>query len=263
MNSSDKPLCSLVAVVTGASRGIGRAIAVRLASGGAKVLVTARDAILLAGVVAAIRSDGGDAAEFGGDLLDPALPDQIVDAALRAFGRIDILVNNAGATKRGQFSELTEEDWAEGFGSKFFGAVRLLRSLWPYLKATSGSVVNIAGIGGRTPGAEFAIGGAVNAGLLSLTKALADQGIADGVRVNAINPGRIKTDRLQTRFRTLAEAEGISPAAAEERMIAEAGVARFGEPEEIADLVAYLVSPRGRFFQGSLIDMDGGETKGF
>ena len=76
-------------------------------------------------------------------------------------------------------------------------------------------------------------------------------------------PGRIKTDRLQTRFRTLAEAEGISPAAAEERMIAEAGVARFGEPEEIADLVAYLVSPRGRFFQGSLIDMDGGETKGF
>jgi NAD(P)-dependent dehydrogenase (short-subunit alcohol dehydrogenase family) len=172
-------------------------------------------------------------------------------------------VNNAGATKRGVFPELSEADWQDGFALKFFGAVRLIRAAWPQLKMNGGSVVNIAGIGGRTPGAEFTVGGSVNAALLSLTKALADQGVADGVQVNAINPGRIKTDRLIKRVSALAAERGLGTAEAEREMIAAARVTRFGEPEEIADLVAYLVSPQGRLFQGSLIDIDGGETKGF
>src|SRR5207245_3079724 len=118
----------------------------------------------------------------------PAVPDvglpeyagQRRRSALIAFGTIDILVNNAGATKRGEFERLSEEDWADGFALKFFGAVRLTRAAWPHLKQQSGSVINIAGVGGPTPGAQFAIGGSVNAALLSFTKALADVGVRDG-----------------------------------------------------------------------------------
>lgn len=182
-------------------------------------------------------------------------------AALAEYGRVDVLVNNAGATKRGNFLDLSDADWSDGFALKFFGAVRLIRAAWPQLKLNGGSVVNISGIGGRTPGAEFAIGGSVNAALLSLTKALADQGITDGVQVNTINPGRIKTDRLVKRLAIFANERQLSPEDAEREMIAQAGIARFGEPEEVADFVAYLVSPQGRFFQGSLVELDGGETK--
>ena len=252
---------SKVVVVTGANRGIGRAIALRFAAEGACVVLAARDAGLLNTVAREVREAGGEALEIPVDLMNPDQPARIVSAALQRFGRIDVVVNNAGATKRGSFLELSESDWSDGFALKFFGAVRLLRAAWPHLKVSRGSVVNIAGIGGRTPGAEFAIGGSVNAALLSLTKALAEQGIADGVQVNAINPGRIKTDRLTGRLRSLAAEQGIGVPEAERRMIGQAGITRFAEPEEVADFVAYLVSPQGRFFQGSLIDLDGGETK--
>jgi 3-oxoacyl-[acyl-carrier protein] reductase len=252
-----------VAIVTGASRGIDRAIALRLAAAGARLVLTARDEPLLAQLAEEIRGAGGEAIVSAGDLRLPETASSVAEHARQHFHRIDILVNNAGATPRGRFVDLTEEQWMDGFALKFFGAVRLTRHCWPELSARQGSVVNIAGIGGRTPGAEFTVGGSVNAALLSFTKALAEQGVADGVRVNAINPGRIKTDRLTRRLRALAAAEDTTPDAAEAQMIEQAGITRFGEPEEIAELVAYLVSPHGQFFQGSLIDIDGGETKGF
>jgi 3-oxoacyl-[acyl-carrier protein] reductase len=260
---SAQSLNGKVAIVTGASRGIGRAIALRLAAANASLVITARDEALLAQLAGEIRLAGGEAFVFAGDLRLPETAASLAAFAMHTFSQVDILVNNAGATPRGRFVDLTEQDWIDGFALKFFGAVRLTRHCWPELSARRGSVVNIAGIGGRTPGAEFAVGGSVNAALLSFTKALAEQGVADGVRVNAINPGRIKTDRLTRRVRALATAENMTPEMAEQKMIEQAGITRFGEPEEIADLVAYLVSPQGQFFHGSLIDIDGGETKGF
>lgn len=260
-SSADLP--AKVAIVTGANRGIGKAIALRLAAAGMRVVITARDAVLLGKVAEEIRGSGGTVLELAGDLREQNLAAELVARAVDAFGRLDVVVNNAGATKRGLFQELSEADWQDGFALKFFGAVRLIRAAWPHLKTSQGSVVSIAGIGGRTPGAEFTIGGSVNAALLSLTKALADQGVADGIQVNAINPGRIKTERLIKRVGALAAERGLATAEAEREMISAAGVTRFGEPEEIAHLVAYLVSPQGRFFQGSLIDIDGGETKSF
>ena len=122
-------------------------------------------------------------------------------------------------------------------------------------------MVSIAGVGGRTPGAEFAIGGSVNAAILSLGKALAARGVADGVQVKVVNPGAIRTDRLRARIRSVAESEGVDEEEAGARLAAALGVARFGEPEEIASLVAYVVSLRGRFLHGALIDIDGGQTR--
>ena len=249
------------AIITGASRGIGRAIALRLAGEGAHVLLTARDASRLQALADEIAREGGRADHVALDLRLPASAARVAETMLEAAGRIDILVNNAGATRRGDFLQLSEEDWADGYALKLFGAVRLTRAAWPHLKTAGGTVVNIAGIGGRTPGAQFTIGGSVNAALLSLTKALADLGVRDGVQVNAISPGSVRTDRLQKRLEAAAREHDGDLDAAAARMVREAGITRFGNPEDIAGLVAFIVGAPGRWLQGALIDMDGGQTK--
>jgi NAD(P)-dependent dehydrogenase (short-subunit alcohol dehydrogenase family) len=249
------------AIVTGASRGIGKAIALRLAQEGARVVLCARSGDLLHGGVREIEEAGGTAAAIALDLRIPEAPARLAEFAISKFGRIDIVVNNAGATKRGEFTDLTEEDWADGYALKLFGAVRLTRAAWPHLKDSSGSVVNISGIGGRTPGAQFAIGGSVNAALLSFTKAMAETGIRDGVQVNAINPGPVRTDRFQKRIEAVAAEHGLDMAAAEQHYVQSEKITRVGEPEDIANLVAFVVGPEGRLLQGALIDMDGGATK--
>jgi hypothetical protein len=155
--------------------------------------------------------------------------------------------------------------WRRRFGEAQFNnqtvRLRLSRAAWPYLQARRGSIVNIAGIGGRTGSADFTIGGAVNSALLNLTKALADRGVVDGVRVNAINPGSIVTDRLKLRLRTLAAEQGVDEAEAERAMTMASRVARFGEPAEIARAVAFLASPQADYLQGALLDIDGGQTR--
>ncbi len=249
------------AIVTGASRGIGRAIAKRLAGEGARVVMCARDAEKLKSVAQEIQSAGGEAAAHAADLRVPDEPAKLADFALHTYGQIDIVVNNAGATKSGEFLSFTDEDWADGFALKFYSAVRLTRAAWPHLKAVSGSVTNIIGAGGRMPGPAFAIGGSVNAALLSLTKALADVGIRDGVQVNAINPGNVRTDRFQERLKAHMAQHGVDAPTAERQIVAAAKTVRIGEPEDIAALVAFVAGPEGKFLQGSLIDMDGGATK--
>src|SRR5436309_2810916 len=173
-----------VAIVTGASRGIGAAIARELAREGCRLVIAARSTDALEEVASELRANGRGALVHAADLRAPEEPARLVRAALAAFGRIDVVVANAGATKRGDFLRLTDDDWADGFALKLFAHVRLIRAAWPHLVEARGSVLAIAGAGGRTPGAEFAIGGAVNAGLLSLAKALAARGLADDVQVN-------------------------------------------------------------------------------
>jgi NAD(P)-dependent dehydrogenase (short-subunit alcohol dehydrogenase family) len=254
-------LTGKAAIVTGSSRGIGRAIAIRLAHEGARVVLTGRDTTLLDSAVGDIEKAGGAAASIVLDLRVPDAPQRLADFAVDKYKRIDIVVNNAGATKRGEFTLLTDEDWADGFALKFFGTIRLTRAAWPQLKANSGSVVIISGAGGRTPGAEFTIGGSVNAALLSFTKAMADVGIRDGVQVNAINPGAVRTDRFQKRLESFAKERGVDLASAERHIVSESRTTRIGETDDIAGLVSFITGPQGRFLQGALIDMDGGSTK--
>jgi 3-oxoacyl-[acyl-carrier protein] reductase len=254
----DLQLTDNVAIVTGASKGIGRAIAETLLTEGMRVVAVARSRALLEQL----------AAERQGrchvHAVDLSLPDgaaAVVEGSIAAFGRLDLLVNNAGATPRGDFLTLTDAEWTAGFALKFHGAMRLSRTAWPYLCASGGSIVNISGIGGRTASAEFTIGGAVNAALLNLTKALADRGVRDGVRVNAINPGGVITERLRIRVRALAAERGIAEEAAQQELARTLGVARFGTPDEIARLVAFLASPQAAYCQGTIVDADGGQTR--
>jgi NAD(P)-dependent dehydrogenase (short-subunit alcohol dehydrogenase family) len=259
--ADNKPLDGKIAIVTGASRGIGRAIALRLAQDGATLLLASRTEADLGKVAAEIKSSGGTATSVAGDLREPSAAVAVVKAALEAHGAIDILINNAGATKRGDFLELTDADWADGFALKFMAAVRLTRTAWPHLKARRGTLLNIIGSGGRTPSADFAIGGSVNGACLSFTKAIADLGITDGVQVNAINPGRVKTDRLKTLLEDEAKQYGGDMNATMEAIARKSNIVRLGEPEDVANLTAFMVSPQSRYMQGAFIDLDGGQTK--
>ncbi len=251
-------LSGKVAIVTGASRGIGRAIANQLSTEGMLLVLVARSSVDLNEVADACSEE---CLVQSVDLRDPDVPRSVIEATLERFGKIDLLVNNAGATKRGDFIELRDEDWADGFALKFFGAMRMCRAAWPHLQEQNGSIVNISGVGGRTGSSEFTIGGSVNAALLNLTKSLSDRGIKDGVRVNAINPSSILTERLQIRINKLAEEQNIAFSEASQRMSQKLGVSRFGKPEEIASMVAFLASPHAGYSQGSIIDIDGGKTR--
>lgn len=254
----DLHLTGKVAIVSGASRGIGRSITSLLADEGMRVVLVARTEAALAEVARTLSTEH---LVVAADLRKPEAPAAVVAAAVARFGQLDVLVNNAGATKRGDFLELTDEDWADGFALKLFGAMRLCRAAWPHLQRTRGCIVNVIGIGGRTGSAEFAIGGSVNAALMNLTKVLADRGVTDGVRVNAVNPGSVATDRLLSRIAAFARTKGITEAVAAEQMAAEMGIARFGRPAEIARVVAFLASGAAEYVQGAIVDADGGATR--
>ncbi len=249
------------AIITGASRGIGRAIAIRLAQDGVRAVLSARDGDALSEVRRTIEERGGAADVLPLDLRIPDAPAKLAEFAIERAGRVDIVVNNAGATKRGDFLQLADSDWSDGVALKFFGAVRLARAAWGRLRAAGGSVVFISGIGGRTPGAEFAIGGSVNAALLSLTKSLAEAGLRDGIRVNTVNPGTIRTQRFQTQLETLAAKWRTDIAGAERRFIEDGRITRIGEPQDVANLVAFVVAPENGLLHGAVIDLDGGATK--
>lgn len=254
----DLQLQGKVALVTGASRGIGRAIAETLAAEGVRVIAVARDRDALADLVSSLPTPS---LALAADLREDTAAGHVLDTALDAFGRLDVLVNNAGATVRGDFLALDDAAWQDGFALKFFGAMRLCRAAWPALRTARGVIVNVVGIGGRTGSAEFTIGGAVNAALLNLTKALADRGVADGVRVNAVNPSAIATERLQTRVRSQAREHGIDETRAARDIAAGLRVARFGTPQEIAAAVAFLASPLAAYCQGAVLDVDGRQTR--
>ncbi len=251
-----------VAVVTGANRGIGAAIATELAREGMHLCLVARDQEKLRQVADNLRKLANiSVCVVSNDLRNPDASPQAIAQAVAQFGRIDLLVNNAGATKRADFFTLSEEDWQDGFALKFHGYVRMTRAAWPHLRETKGSIVNIVGIGSRAGSAEFTIGGSVNVALLNFTKAMADIGVPQDVRVNAINPGLIETDRFSRNVERVMRDRGLTHEQAMTFLVSSHGTTRVGRPEEVATLVAYLASAKAGFIQGSIIDIDGGATR--
>ncbi len=258
----DLGLNGKVALVTGGSRGIGRACAARLAEEGCEVLLVARTESDLGAAAAAIGAASGRQVEIcATDLRSPQGCEAAVGALKHAFGRLDVLVNNAGATQSGDFFKLDDALWEDGFALKFYSYVRLSRALWPLLKDAQGSVVNVVGAASKTPSANFMIGGAVNAAITNFTKALAELGLKDGVAVKAVHPGMTVTGRLESLLEQRAAAEGMSRADYERQELARAGLRRYSEPEDIAALVAFLASPLAQQIHGADLFIDGGATK--
>ncbi|HEY6831220.1 MAG TPA: SDR family oxidoreductase [Pseudolabrys sp.] len=252
-----------VVVVSGGSRGIGRAIAVAFAREGAQTVLAAANAANLAEGAKAVAAAGGpEAMIVAADLRTLEGCEQVFAKVKERFGRCDVLVNNAGATRGGKFLELPDDAWIDGFALKFFGAVRLTRLFWPLLKQSHGSVVNIIGAAARTPGPDFLIGGSVNAAFANFAKGLATIGNRDDVNVNVIHPGMIETDRVVQLFEQFGKANNMTPEQARKDNLAKSGARRIGQPEDVAELAVFLAGPQARHIQGAAIMVDGGTTTG-
>jgi 3-oxoacyl-[acyl-carrier protein] reductase len=250
-----------VAIVSGASQGIGRATAIRLAKDFSSITLAARGRENLEETAAAVKAAGAKPLVIDLDLSDSSAAQKVVEQTLAAFGRIDALLNIAGAVPQIDLFEMTDEQWDGGLALKLHGARRLAIAAWPSLKQTKGAVVFMSGNSALFPKAPYAAVGTINAAIVALAKAFSDRGIADGVQVNSVLPGPVMTGRRRSYLAHWAPLHDMTVEEATEKFPREAGIARYGEPEEIAELMAFLVSPGARWMTGSTLRMDGGEVK--
>jgi NAD(P)-dependent dehydrogenase (short-subunit alcohol dehydrogenase family) len=259
----DLKLQDKVAVITGGNRGFGAASAALLASEGAQVLITARDEKQLAETAASIRRDCNRAIKtLSADLTEPGSADLIAQAALDSFGRIDILVNCAGASQGGVFWEIPDKIWEDSLALKFLGTIRMIRAVIPQMqKQKYGRIVTVAGNTGKQPNARMLPGAAANAALLAVTAGLAQEVAADGIVVNAVNPGPSRTERWNTLMENLASNSDTTVEKVEQGIMADIPMNRLGEPEEIARLIVFLASDAAANMTGTSITADGGSTR--
>jgi len=249
-----------VAIVTGSSRGIGRAVAERLCREGASVALCARNRDSLAEAKRALEAlGGGRVLAVEADLTEPAAAGRVVEATAAAWGRIDILVNNAGAARGIPFDDLTQELWLENLQLKLFGYLRMTRQVLPHLRRNAwGRIVNVAGLAGLQPSPQSMPIGLNNAGILNVMKALADGEAAHNILVTTVCPGPILTDRQTRLLQDVARTKGITLEEAQSEATSVIPLRRMGRPEEVADVVAFLASERASYITGSLVIVDGG-----
>ena len=252
-----------VAVVTGASRGIGRAIAEDLASNGAVVVINYNASADAANeVVEAIKANGGEALAVQADVSSFDAAETLIKTAIDTYGHVDILVNNAGAIRSGSLLSKPDEDWLTDWSLKVFGYIRLSREVYPIMQEKgSGRIINIIGTAGRQPNAAYLAGGGANAALMNMTKALADEGAPHNILVNAINPGPIRTERWGSLMSQLSVAQGRTPQEVEAAWLHGNPLQRPGEPHEVAGLVVFLASQRASYINGVIVPIDGGAIR--
>jgi len=251
-----------VAVVTGASQGIGRSTAIRLARDFSHIALVNRNESALKGVAAEVEKVGAESTSIPIDLSHAEAPEAVIKTILERFGRIDALLNIAGAVPQIDLFEMTDEQWRAGMELKLHGARRLTVHAWSALKNSKGSVVFMSGSAALDPKPGFAAVATTNAAIIALAKAFAEQGIKDGVQVNSIVPGAVMTGRRQFFLEKWAPAHNMSVEEATNKFPEEAGISRYGQPEEIAELLGFMVSPAAKWMTGTSVRMDGGEVKG-
>ncbi len=260
----DLGLTGRVAVVTGASRGIGRQIAVDLASEGCHLVLNARDEAALAHTAAAVEGHGVRAVKVVADLFDPETAAHVARRAADEFGRLDILVNNAGGGVAGKLLEITPADWLEGFELNFFSSVRMATACVPLmLEAGWGRVVSLSSTYGVEPGPYFGPYSAAKAALMNYSKNLSRACSARGVLANCVIPGITITDTIRDTAEQAAQAGNTTPDAVMAKMMERDPVSmgRFGRPEEVSAAVVFLASEAASWITGAALAVDGGTLR--
>ena len=253
------------AFVTGASRGIGRAIAIALAAEGVHLALFGRDVARCEALARELRTghDGLRVVVVALDLGQPAAIKPAVATAIGQMGGVDILVNCAGGAYRGRLNDIPDDAWERYFAVKPLGLIRMTREALPHLrKSDQARVINISGTRGREPGGVSVMSGPINLGTLSITKALANEFGPYGITVNAICPGSTDTGRWTELVTITARERGISIDAAKQHLVADVPMGRVVVPEDISDLAVFLASARSGMITGCAINVDGGRTRG-
>jgi 3-oxoacyl-[acyl-carrier protein] reductase len=255
----DLDLTGKVAVVGGASQGIGYGIARQLASEGARVVMFARREAMLLEAAARLREETGAAiVAVQGDGRRPDDCSRIIEAAIRGFGALDILVNNDGAPPLGNVNDFDDAAWAAAVQQNLMYVVRMARLAVPHMVARGGgSILNIAALSAIQPAAGFGLSVATWGGVIGFSKTLSLEVARQNINVNTICPGYIDTQRLEKVFASSADAGQVR-----RQLLDEVPMGRIGTPEDIAALVALLVSPCGRYITGTAIAVDGGLFRG-
>ena len=259
----DLRLRDRVAIVGGASQGIGYAIARTLAEEGAKVVISARREPALSGAAARIRAETGAAVvAVPADVRRAEDGARVVETAVREFGAVHVLVNNDGAPPIGRLQDFDDAAWARAVEQNLMSVVRMVRLVVPHMRAAGGgSILNITGLSVIQPMVGFGLSVATWAAVVGLAKTLSLELADDHITINTLCPGFINTTRLDKVFRRDAEARGQDFGDFIGELTRSIPVRRLGTPEDIASMVALLVSPRGSFVTGATIQVDGGSRQ--
>jgi len=259
----DLGLAGSVAVVTGGSKGIGRATAETLAKEGCEVAIIARDAERLEKAAQEIEGETGTSVfAVAGDMSIGEDVKHAVDAILERFGKIDVLVTCAGSSPGGVLEELTEDEWMSSLNLKFMGYVRSCSAILPHMRERgSGSIVLVVGNDGPKPTPWELTAGVANAADLNFASAIATQYAKFGIRVNTVNPGPVNTDRWDGLEKTLARDKGLSQEDAHVVALRSLPLGRICEPQEVANVAVFLASPRASYVTGTHVLVDGAQQK--
>jgi NAD(P)-dependent dehydrogenase (short-subunit alcohol dehydrogenase family) len=249
-------------LITGGSKGIGLACAQAFLAEGAHVSLVSRSEANLARARESLSAHGNDRVQtHASDLTQPASAQAALDAAIATFGPVDVLVNSAGAAKRTPAPELTPQAWHDAMQAKYFSYIHMIDPVIKQMgQRGKGNIVNVVGNGGKVASPIHLAGGAANAALMLATAGLANAYAAQGIRVNAINPGLTRTERLKEGMAADARLQGIETEEAMKRAMAKIPMGRMAEPEEIARVVLFLASDAASYVTGINMSMDGATT---
>ena len=256
----DLELKGKVAIVGGASKGLGRACAEALAAEGAKVVMCSRTAADLERAAQEIRTKTGvDVYAYAGDLEQHATIQALIAATVKRYGRLDILVNNSGGPPLARSLSATEEQWATAVQRSLLYFARMSREAVPHLKKQGGGrIVNILASTVYQPIPNLALSGATRMGVVAFAKSLADEVGRDGILVNNVCPGSLLSERMLANVTARAKELGITLEAALAQRAEETSIGRIGDPKELANLVAFLASAKASYITGTTIRVDGG-----
>lgn len=255
-----------VGIVCAASAGLGRATAIALAREGASIVVCSREKKRITAAAAEMRrtaAKGAEVVPMVADMSSAADIVRLVNATLKRFGRVDILVSNAGGPPVAAFPDLSDDAWEQGARLTLMSTVRCIRAVLPHMRKQGwGRIITITSITARQPINDLVISSSIRPGLLGLTKVLGNQYAADGICINAVAPGFILTDRQKEIGAARAKSKGITFDEHLKESAREVPIGRFGRPEELADVIAFLCSERASYVTGTTITVDGGLARG-